>query len=222
MIRAVVFDLDDTLYPEAEFAASGFFKAACVLENTYGMKDAFEKIMVQFQKDRTEVFGALCREEGLPEKAEQDAVKAYRENKPEKLDFYPKTKEVLLFLRRKGMKLGIITDGRPFSQRAKIEALGVERFVDEIIVTDEIGREFRKPHPRSFEIMAQKLGVCAEEMIYVGDNPVKDFAIKKFLPVRTVRVLSGGLYQNGELLYGIQPDFTVDSLEKLKEDAFYA
>ena len=58
--------------------------------------------------------------------------------------------------------------------------------------------------------------VKAEETVYVGDNPQKDFAIKKYLPVTTVRVLGEGLYADKEYLYGIKPDITINNLQELK------
>lgn len=217
MIRAVVFDLDDTLYPEISYAEDGFRKAAAVLENLYGVKNAYQKIRTLFDEDRQGVFDRLCSSESLPEKAVEDAVDTYRKNQPEKLEFYPKTKDVLQYLRQNGFKTGIITDGRPFSQRAKIRALGAEAYFDAIIVTDEIGREYRKPHPRAFEEMARKLNVRTEEMMYVGDNPQKDFAVKEYLPLKTVQIRTGGLYQDAEYRNDIVPDEIVADIREILE-----
>lgn len=217
MIRAVVFDLDDTLYPEISYAEDGFRKAAAVLEGLYGVKNAYQKIRTIFDEDRMGVFDRLCSSESLPEKAVEDAVDTYRKNQPEKLEFYPKTKDVLQYLRQNGFKTGIITDGRPFSQRAKIRALGAEAYFDAIIVTDEIGREYRKPHPRSFEEMARKLNVRTEEMMYVGDNPQKDFAVKEYLPLKTVQIRTGGLYQDAEYRNDIVPDEIVADIREILE-----
>lgn len=217
MIRAVVFDLDDTLYPEISYAEDGFRKAAAVLEGLYGVKNAYQKIRTLFDEDRMGVFGRLCSSESLPEKAVEDAVDTYRKNQPEKLEFYPKTKDVLQYLRQNGFKTGIITDGRPFSQRAKIRALGAEAYFDAIIVTDEIGREYRKPHPRAFEEMARKLNVRTEEMMYVGDNPQKDFAVKEYLPLKTVQIRTGGLYQDAEYRNDIVPDEIVADIREILE-----
>lgn len=217
MIRAVVFDLDDTLYPEISYAEDGFRKAAAILENLYGVKNAYQKICTLFDEDRQGVFDRLCSRESLPEKAVEDAVDTYRKNQPEKLEFYPKTKDVLQYLRQNGFKTGIITDGRPFSQRAKIRALGAEAYFDAIIVTDEIGREYRKPHPRAFEEMARKLNVRTEEMMYVGDNPQKDFAVKEYLPLKTVQIRTGGLYQDAEYRNDIVPDEIVADIREILE-----
>ena len=105
---------------------------------------------------------------------------------------------MLAGLRAKGIKLGIITDGRPLGQRNKISALGLEELVDEIIITDEIGgAEFRKPNDISFRIMQRKLKVPFEKTVYVGDNPQKDFHAPRQLGMQSVWFENkDGLYSN--------------------------
>lgn len=79
-------------------------------------------------------------------------------------------------LKKKGLKVGIITDGRPEGQRNKITALGLEDLVDDFIITDELGGpQFRKPCDIAFRIMAVRWKLPYEKMIYVGDNTDKDF-----------------------------------------------
>lgn len=99
--------------------------------------------------------------------------------------------------RQQGRRLGIITDGRPEGQRAKIQALGLEQMVDHIIVTDELGGiEYRKPHPLAFQQMQEKLGVPYERMCYVGDNIKKDFIAPQKLGMRAIHLINrDGLYQ---------------------------
>ena len=60
-------------------------------------------------------------------------------------------------LRARGIKVGIITDGRPLGQHNKFEALGLGRFIDDFIITDELGgTQFRKPCDIAFRIMSAK------------------------------------------------------------------
>ena len=63
----------------------------------------------------------------------------------------------------------------------------MESLVDYIIVTDELGGvEYRKPNPRAFETMKEKLGVEYSEMCYVGDNIKKDFVAPEKLGMRSI------------------------------------
>ena len=99
-------------------------------------------------------------------------------------------------LKEKGIKVGIITDGRPNGQRAKILALGLLSLVDDVIITDELGGEqFRKPCDIAFRIMQRKWQIPFGEMIYVGDNPAKDFAAPRQLGMKSLQFYcENGLY----------------------------
>ena len=110
----------------------------------------------------------------------------YRYQIPD-IHLYAGVKELLRELKGQGFLLGIITDGRPEGQRAKIKALDLEGMVDHIIVTDELGgAEFRKPNPLAFETMKEKLDVEYSEMCYVGDNINKDFIAPQKLGMRSI------------------------------------
>ena len=83
---------------------------------------------------------------------------------------------MLLKLREEGIKVGIITDGRPEGQRNKLAVLGLPELVDDVIITDELGGvQFRKPNDISFRIMQNRWGIPFEQIVYVGDNISKDF-----------------------------------------------
>ena len=123
-----------------------------------------------------------------------EALHIYRFQKPD-INLYRGVAEMLKRV-RKIKKLGIITDGRPEGQRAKIDALGLE--ADEIIITDELGGvNFRKPNKKAFEIMQKRLGVAFGRMVYVGDNIKKDFQAPKTLGMKTI------YFKNTDSIYNI-------------------
>ncbi len=217
MIKAVVFDLDDTLYPERDYVFSGFDVVGATLEERYGIQNAGQRLKELFLQDRKNVYGRILDESGVSysQKDIEDISAIYRGHKPV-LSLPCRSETVLTQLREKGYKLGIITDGRDYQQRAKIAALRVENFVDAIIVTDELGGEqMRKPNPVAFVEMAKMLNVAVEETIYVGDNPNKDFAVKKFLPIKTVEVKGDGVYAFSQYRDGILPDVSVDDIREV-------
>ena len=100
-------------------------------------------------------------------------------------------------LKSKGIKVGIITDGRVSGQKRKLQALGLDKLIDDIIITDELGgTQFRKPCDIAFRIMQRRWGLPFEQMVYVGDNAEKDFQAPKQLGIRSVWVQNKeGLYQ---------------------------
>ena len=221
-IRAIIFDLDDTLYPETDYVKSGFSAVGAEMERRFPIKDAYKKLIEYFSADRRDVYGRVLRDCGVTfdERDIADFVNIYRTHRPA-ITLSPEVKETLSILKARGYKLGILTDGRPHQQRAKLEALGLYGLVDAVVVTDELGGEaYRKPNPAAFEAICERLAVLPEEAVYVGDNPEKDFAIKQYLRIMTVRVLSNGLYSDGSYSCGIGPDMTIKDVSALTEILF--
>ena len=178
-IEAVVFDLDDTLYSEKDYVRSGFRAAA---------PDRADELWKAFL-DGKPAFDTV-----MPEQKEQ-ALATYRTHKPN-ISLYPGVREMLLRIKENGRKLGMITDGRPEGQRAKIEALGIEDLFDKIIITDELGGvQFRKPCDKAFRLMQEVLEVPFEKMVYIGDNLKKDFVAPEQLDMWAI------WFENKEGLY---------------------
>ena len=185
-IKGVVFDLDDTLYNEKEYVRSGFKAVSDYLGGGY-----------EYQLWESFVSGKLAIDELLKVLGREDEIadvlSIYRIHKPN-IHLNAGVIEMLSELKRKNIRVGIITDGRPETQRNKIKALGLE--VDDVIITDELGGvQFRKPCDISFRIMATRWRLSPSEMVYVGDNPDKDFQAPRQLGMQTVWI------QNAEGLY---------------------
>ncbi len=189
-IDGVIFDLDDTLYSEKDYVRSGYKAVAALFPE---QPDMAERLWAAFEKGLPAIDAVLAEAGLLPRKDE--ALRAYRFQTPE-ISLYPAAAALLAGL-RETKKLGIITDGRPEGQRAKIAALGLDELVDEIIVTDELGgAEYRKPCPRAFELMGSRLGLPYEKLAYVGDNVGKDFIAPAQLGMRCIHLRNpDGLYQ---------------------------
>ena len=182
-IRAVIFDLDDTLYSEKDYVKSGYNAVAEVLPQ---LPEASEKFWCAFESGK-KAFDTVLEEAGLlSSEVLKQCIEIYRSHKP-KIQLYKGVPELLEYLREHGVKIGVITDGRPEGQRNKIEALGLEKLVDSIIITDELGGiSFRKPNDISFRIMQRKFGIPFGRMMYVGDNPSKDFIAPRQLGMQSV------------------------------------
>lgn len=88
-------------------------------------------------------------------------------------------------------------------------------YFDEVIITEELGRKYWKPHPKAFEIMREKLDVEFNEMVYIGDNPEKDFYIGKKYPITTVRVLREGVYKDKAYLEDIKETYVINDLNEI-------
>ena len=90
-------------------------------------------------------------------------------------------------LKAQGLRVGIITDGRPEGQRNKLRALGLEDKVEDIIITDELGGiQFRKPCDIAFRIMLTRWRLNPADVVYVGDNLAKDFQAPQQLGMKSI------------------------------------
>ena len=191
-VRGVIFDLDDTLYSEKQYIMSGYKKIASYL----GRDDAVEMLWKYFQARKPAID---CYLEEIDEfEKKKECLDIYRNQFPE-INLYDGADELLRNLRSSGIKIGIITDGRPEGQRKKIKALGLDELVDDIIITDELGGiQFRKPNDISFRIMQNRWRLPFEQIIYIGDNPNKEFQAPKQLGMRWIYYKNeDGLYSAG-------------------------
>ncbi len=182
-LKAVIFDLDDTLYGEKEYVKSGYKAVADILPE---IEDAASKLWKAFEEKKSAIDELLLSEGIYSDELKQKCLEVYRHHQPN-IHLYDGVAEMLTQLRKQGILLGIITDGRPEGQRSKIKGLDLERYVDYIIVTDELGGiEYRKPHKKAFVLMKEQLGVEYSEMCYVGDNIRKDFIAPEKLGMKSI------------------------------------
>lgn len=190
-ILGVIFDLDDTLYSEKQYVRSGYKVVAKLLGN----QSLADKLWTYFENGKPAI-DELLNELGCMEKQE-DCLKAYREHLPE-ITLYDGVADLISELKSKGIKVGIITDGRVSGQKKKIQALGLDKLMDDIIITDELGgTQFRKPCDIAFRIMQRRWEIPFEQMVYVGDNAEKDFQAPKQLGMRSVYLKNpDGIYFN--------------------------
>lgn len=178
-VDGVIFDLDDTLYSEKDYVKSGY---KAIAEHFPEIIDADKKLWDAFlngEKAIDTVFAAA----GMEDK-KLEALEVYREHIPT-IVLYDGVADMLERIKMSEKKIGIITDGRPEGQRNKIAALDLK--VDEIIVTDELGGiEYRKPNPRAFELMKEKMQQEYKRMVYIGDNISKDFIAPEKLGMKAI------------------------------------
>jgi HAD superfamily hydrolase (TIGR01549 family) len=192
-IKGVIFDLDDTLYPEKEYVRSGFKAVARYLgEEAYA-----DRLWAYFEEEKVAIY-ELVKELGCMDK-EMECLETYREHVPQ-ISLYDGVAELIQKLKDQGVKVGIITDGRVSGQKKKLHALGLDKMIDDIIITDELGGEqFRKPCDIAFRIMQRRWRMPFEQMLYVGDNINKDFQAPRQLGMQSVWFQNGdGLYQNSK------------------------
>ncbi len=178
-IKAIIFDMDDTLYLERDYVRSGFEAVgqavSCPEFGTFCWNRFLEGIR-----------GNTCdlARNAFPEiHAEiRELVDIYRTHTPS-ISLCPDALELICTTL---LRTGLISDGPIQSQRAKYRALGLMPWIECPIFTQETCAP--KPAPAAFQLMAYTLNIPYENCLYIGDNPQKDFAGAKEIGMKTARI----------------------------------
>jgi len=187
----LIFDLDDTLYDEKTYALSGIKEVARLVSPRFGLSVRksfnFMENEVLFG-DRKRVFNLWLNYANLPQSLVKECIAIYRGHKPE-----IKLNESALNLLKifSNIPKYVVTDGNKLVQSRKIDALNLQKYMNRSLITHRFGTKHAKPSIYCFELI-KSLEKCEwNEMIYIGDDPSKDFLNIKPLGVHTVRVLTG-------------------------------
>ena len=194
MIKAVIFDLDDTLIAEREWMHSGYAAVAAYVISC-GISDRAPSELVAmmhecYERDSRHVFDGLAGQLGVddPQRASfpKSCADVYRHHTPE----LPTAEagRAAIASCRPFYRLVIATGGYAVAQRAKVLAGGFAPLVDAVQYSDDLPAECEKPHVRWFERAAELAGVHTQECVHVADNPLKDFEPARSLGMRTIRV----------------------------------
>ena len=213
----LVFDLDETLYNEYDFVLSGYrevsklyskllnvdcdevFAFMCHTHQLTGRKGILEATYLYFAK------------RNLDDDLKQIVLNLYRYHNP-MISIYPAAKNVLEKYAETG--LALITDGDAGVQTNKIRALGVEKYFRDIHTTWTYGQDKSKPSPFCFELTARNFGVEMSDLVYVGDDPHKDFLAVNNSGGITIRVLAGK-YRLTQAQGNLEATYSIDSIGML-------
>lgn len=186
----LVFDLDDTLYLERDFAFSGYRHLDQYVEQTVGVPGFGEQCRTLFEAgERRHIFDEACKKLDLTVAADRilALVNEYRNHPPD----IALCADAARYLTNITEPIGLITDGPEQMQRNKISALKLNRLVPHIRPTGAWPDGFGKPHARAFEEM-ETAAITSSKMVYVADNPAKDFVTPNKRGWLTVQVLRPG------------------------------
>ncbi|UCF92612.1 MAG: HAD family hydrolase [Desulfobacterales bacterium] len=215
-IKGIVFDLDDTLYPQESYKRSGFAVVAQWFARRYGLPyettfDQLEAIMRAKGPSYGYIFDDFAELAGLNGGIVPELVEIFVRHEP-KIDCFEGVLPMLARLNRK-YKTGILTDGRADVQRRKIRSLGLHHQVNAIRCSYASGQA--KPDSRLYAWFEEQFQTPGRQLVYVGDNPKKDFpgAVKRNW--KTVRVLTGE-YASKNLTADIKTDLCLNSVIDLE------
>lgn len=177
----VIFDLDDTLYPEETYVQSGIRAVCDFVTRLYG-EDYTADLLALRDAGERDWLTTLC--ERLPRGAgvRDGLLWTYRVHEP-RISLDHGVRAMLDRVVAEAKATGIITDGRSVTQRLKLNALGLSNLPT--YISDEY-RNRDKPDPARFEAVMNQFP--SDHYVYVADNPVKDFVAPRLLGWGTIGV----------------------------------
>ena len=204
MIRAIVFDLDNTLtdfmrMKEAsiEAAIDGMIDAGLRMDRREvrrRVQAIYDERGLEFQQ----VFDELLERElgGVDPKILASGIVAYRRARASELVLYPHVNMTLLELAKRGIRLGVVSDAPRFQVWLRLCSLGLQHLFDAVVTFDDTGE--RKPAAAPFREVLRRLGVDPAESLMIGDWAERDVVGAKSLGMTTVFARYGDTFDTQE------------------------
>ncbi|MBA3379993.1 MAG: HAD family hydrolase [Chloroflexia bacterium] len=214
----LVFDLDDTLYPEREYALSGFSAVDRWLQSEHGVVGFENKAVSIFHAGpHGRIFDVALSELGVAEDSAliSQMVDIFRGHVPS-ITLHPDARWALDHFGSR-MDLGLLTDGFLQAQRQKVAALKIAHLFSTMVYSDEMGREHWKPSETPYRTLMRQSGHSDSNHVYVSDNPAKDFIGARRLGWFTIRIRRPqGVYADLEAKDGYDADAEISTLRALE------
>lgn len=221
MIKAVIFDLDDTLIPFMDTKRMCVDTAVDAMVNnglTLPKNKAIERIYQIYYKEGLEiqdVFNQFLTQEmgSINYKMLAAAVLAYKRAKSNVAP-YPGVTSTLTELLRMGVKLGALTDAPLVQAWSRLTESHLQDYFDVVVGFDNTGK--RKPHPDPFKLILQKLETIPDQSLMVGDFFEKDMVGGRAAGMQTGYVMYGNALNRkpDEELEGIV-DYKLDKVSNI-------
>lgn len=187
MIRAVGFDLDDTLMDHSVAVDRGL--QSMVADSGWPSRPddnplwrdlerrhypRYVRGELTFLGQRRERLSSFLTARGMdPESLDLDATFAeYFRRYEQYWAAVPGARELLESQRRAGRAIGILTNGPRSLQVSKLERIGLDDLVDVLLAVDDLPEG--KPHPGAFAALCERLEAAPAEVVYVGDDLTAD------------------------------------------------
>ena len=225
-MKAIIFDLDDTLYDCTGSLLEASRKRAARAMVNAGLPSTEEEVYL-LQKELSEkhgpyypVFNEISNKFNMGHELVRSALKAYNSSEVTDIQLFPDVVPTLKKLAQEKYKLFLLTTGIYERQYKKIELLNLKPYFDEIIINDqEVGLLMED----SFEAIVRKYSLSPQNVVVVGDRVRGELRIAKSKGMVTVQMLHGRFKNETAYDSSNKPDykikrfFQLPTLLKLKD-----
>ena len=228
MLRAIFFDIDNTLFSTREFASRARTSSveamiqAGLRIDAETLRAELDEVIREFSSNYERHFDKLLLR--LPRRVTKGlntnlivaaGMVAYHQTKFRHLEPYEDAYEVLRRLAKSPLTLGVITDGLEVKQAEKLVRLRVHEFLTPhaIFISHQMG--ISKPNPKLYQRACGDLNLRPVECMYVGDHPELDIDPANLVGMVTVRILREG--HNRDLNGDSEPNYKVENFWDLAE-----
>ncbi|MGA1867173.1 MAG: TIGR02253 family HAD-type hydrolase [bacterium] len=225
-VKALFFDIDDTLYPTSEFAHKARINSIEAMIEM-GLKDVtldqcmdeLHEVINEFGSNYDHHYDLLLRR--LPQKSFEGinpvliiaaGVIAYHKTKKHLLAPYKDVSEFLKIISKSNIILGVITAGIPSKQAEKLIRLDLEKYFDPrfIFISDQIG--IGKSNPKLYKYTCENVNIDPHFCMNIGNNPLTDIDPANSIGMTTVLVQKGEKYK---IKGKTKPTYTISNMREL-------
>lgn len=203
-IKAVLFDLDNTLIDfmrmkklASKAAAKAMVEAGLKTKSKDLAKELFN-FYLEYGIESDDAFTKFLEKKvGVVEpRIVAAGVNAYLKEKYLHLEPYPGVVETLKELKKKYLKLAVVTDGLRLKAWMRLNAAGLDKYFDVVVTYEDTGK--KKPAKEPFLKACGELNVKPQECLMVGDWPERDIEGAKAIGMKTCLVKYGN-FRDGSI-----------------------
>ncbi len=227
-MKAILFDLDDTLFSTTEFARHAREKAVEAMVDM-GIEAPADEVLTEllevireFGSNYGQHFDKLL--DRLPPHQRRDVnpalivaagMTAYHDTKFEHLRAFEDVRPFLESLRAARMRTGIVTHGVTTKQCEKLLRLGIVDLLGprDIFISDQVG--IAKPNPKLYQHALTSMGLLPSEVLYVGDNLAHDVVPPRSIGMHTAWIKRSA--KPGQDVEAAGPEFIVNDFGELAQ-----
>jgi putative hydrolase of the HAD superfamily len=200
MIKAVIFDLDNTIVDfmrmkkvSCEEAVDSMIDAGLKLSKKKALDELY-KIYYEVGLEDPTIFQKFLKKVTgkIDYKILSYGIVAYRRVRSGFLHPYPGTRKTLIKIKEKGLKLAIVSDAPKLKAWIRLTTMKLDDFFDVVIGLEDTGK--LKPAKQPFALALKQLNLKPEECLMIGDNPSRDMKGARAIGIKTAFAKYGCTY----------------------------